>query len=490
MHSILCLNCSCIYKNQELRTGMHMNQNISNFKSIVWLSIAVVMFSCETADKPFEKKWNVVFILSDDLGWNQVGYHGITDFYETPNIDQIAREGMHFTNAYTANPVCSPTRASIMTGKNPARLHLTDFIPGGIYPYEKLAGHAMVPFLPIDEKILPEFFKDQGYVTGHFGKWHLSPDRLFDEPGRFFDPQYRGFDEVLVNAKPSPDHDPLDDPHHVEDITQHALNFLDKHSGNPFFLYVSHHVVHTPLIEKPDLIAKYEAKKDPDNRVENATMGAMIERMDEGIGRILQKIDDLGIADNTIVVFFSDNGGHSGQQSQAPLKGGKAMIYEGGIRVPLCIRWPGVISPGTKNEHPVISDDFLPTFLDIIEHPVSREDFDGESLISLLQGAESIEREALYWHYPHYHNLGYRPGGAIRMGDYKLIEWYEETLWQFPNQILLYNLRDDISESKDLSNEMPELAAQMRRKLHEWRRQNKVQEMFRNTFHDPEKARF
>ncbi|MCC5932328.1 MAG: sulfatase [Cyclobacteriaceae bacterium] len=467
-----------------------MNTIIKSLKRLTLVSIAFAMFSCESTDQTTEKDWNIVFILSDDLGWNQVAYHGITDFYETPNIDQIAREGMHFTNAYTANPVCSPTRASIMTGKNPARLHLTDFIPGGTYPYEKLAGPAMEPFLPINEKILPQFFKDKGYVTGIFGKWHLSPDRLFDEPGRFFDPQYRGFDEVLANAKPNADHDPLDDPHHVEDITQHSLAFLDAHHDKPFMMVVSHHVVHTPLIERPDLIAKYEAKKDPENRVENATMGAMIERMDEGIGRILRKIEDLGVADNTIVIFFSDNGGHSGQQSQAPLHGGKAMIFEGGIRVPLCVRWPGVVKPGTKSDLPVISDDFLPTFLDILNHPADRNDFDGRSIVSLLKGTEKMDREALYWHYPHYHNLGYRPGGAIRMGDYKLIEWYEETLLQLPNQILLYNLKEDISELKDLSHEMPELAAQMRRKLHEWRRKSKVQEMFRNPFHDPEKARF
>jgi arylsulfatase A len=426
------------------------------------------------------KPLNIVFILSDDQGWNQVGYHGITDYYETPNIDRIAREGMYFTNAYSASPVCSPTRASIMTGKNPARLHLTDYIPGGLYPHARLTRDPMEPYLPLAEKLLPQYLKEAGYVTGHFGKWHLSPDRNFDEPGRFFDPQYRGFDDVLVNAKPSPGHDPFDDPHHVEAITRASLKFLDDNKDNPFFLYVSHHIVHTPLIERDYLVQKYRDKPGSEKALNHPVMGAMIERMDDGIGRILDKLEELGLAGNTVVIFFSDNGGLELHQSQDPLRGGKAMLFEGGIRVPFCIRWPGVIEPGRISTVPVISDDFLPTLLEIAGQNADIYGLDGKSLVPLFREAGDLERDALYWHYPHYHHLGYRPSGAVRMGDFKLIEWYEPSLWGEPDQISLYNLREDIGETRDLSREMSHLAVEMRERLHRWRRSVNAQEMQRN----------
>lgn len=430
---------------------------------------------------------NIVFILSDDQGWNQVGYHGFP-YYQTPNIDRISQEGIYFTDAYSASPVCSPTRASIMTGKNPARLHITDYIPGGLFPYAPLRSPAIRPYLPIELTILPQVLKKQGYVTGHFGKWHLSPDRHFDAAGRFFDPQYRGFDDVLVNVKPDADHDPFDDPHHVEAITQRSLRFMEENHDKPFFLYVSHHVVHRPLIEQPDLIEKYEAKLGSDRPDRNPIMGAMIERMDEGIGRILKKLDDLGLTENTVVIFYSDNGGLEFLQSQAPLRGGKAMVFEGGLRVPLSVRWPGVIKPGTKSDVPVISDDFFPTLLEIAGARPDMAVLDGVSIMPLLRGTGVPDRDALYWHYPHYHHLGYKPGGAIRVGDYKLIEWYEETMWGLPNQINLYNVREDIGETTDLSAQLPELAAEMREKLHRWRHAVNAQEMIRNPHYDPDRV--
>jgi len=440
------------------------------------------------------KPLNIVFILADDFGWNQAGYHKVTDFYETPNIDRIAREGMYFTDAYSASPVCSPARASIMTGKNPARLHLTDYIPGGLFPHEKLTVPKMEPYLPLEEKLLPEYLQDQGYVCGHFGKWHLQPDRLFDEPGRFHDPQYRGFDDVLHIAKPERDHDPYDDPHSVEAITQRSLRFLENNKDNPFFLYIPHSVVHRPLIEEAKLIEKYNNKPDVENPINNPVMGAMIERMDKGIGRILDKIDRLGIRENTVVIFASCNGGllecpvWGKKSSQYPLRGGKAMLFEGGIRVPFCIRWPGVIEPGTKCTALVIWDDFLPTILDMVGYRPDMQERDGMNLTPLLEGADSLDRDALYWHYPHYHHLGYKPSGAIRMGDYKLIEWYEETLWGLPDQVSLYNLKEDIGETNDLSRVLPELAVEMRSRLHRWRRSVNAQEMRRNPHYDPQRA--
>jgi len=431
---------------------------------------------------------NILFIMTDDQGWNQVGYHGFGDFYETPNIDRIAHEGIYFTDAYSASPICSPARVSVLTGKNPARLHLTDYIPGGLFPYRALKSPDMEPYLPIDQTLISEILQDAGYITASFGKWHLSLDRRWDDPGRFFDAMHRGFDEALHNSKPEPDHDPFDDPHHVEDITRHALDFLDRHHESTFFLLVSHHVVHRPLIEQPDLIAKYENKPGADLDINNPIMGAMIERMDEGIGRILNRLDDLGLTESTLVVFFSDNGGLDILQSQDPLRGGKAMVFEGGLRIPLAFRWPAVIEAGSVSPEPVISDDFFPTFLEAVGIDYEDPEIDGVSLMPLLSGRDgALDREALYWHYPHYHHLGYKPGGAVRMGDFKLIEWYEESLWGQPNQISLYNVRDDISESRDLSAGFPDEAVNMRRMLHQWRRTINAQEMRRNPFYDPER---
>jgi arylsulfatase A len=457
---------------------------------LAWALLAVLLIIVDgcgmTTDQP---PVNVLFILSDDQGWNQVGYHGST-YYETPHIDRIAAEGVYFTDAYSASPICSPARASILTGFNPARLHLTDFIPGGLYPYAPLSGPPMQPFLPADVALLPERLREHGYVTGHFGKWHLAPGGHghYDDPGRFFDPQYRGFDEVLINKKPEEGADPHSDAHHADDITRQALAFLERNRDRPFFLYVSHHVVHRPLIERPELVAKYEAKPGNERPENNAVMGAMIERMDHGIGLLLDKLDELGLTENTVVVFFSDNGGLELLQSQAPLRGGKAMLFEGGIRVPLAIRWPGVVRPGSVLTEPVISDDFAPTILEIAGVRTNDLDMDGVSLLPLLSGRGGLDRDALFWHYPHYHHLGLKPSAAIRQGDYKLIEWFEQMHWNHPDQVSLFNVRTDVGEAEDLAAQMPDLAAEMRRNLHLWRRSIGAQEMARNPFFDPERA--
>jgi arylsulfatase A len=452
-------------------------------------SMILPLFSaCSGGSAGTQKPLNFVFILSDDQAWNHLSAYGATDFYETPNIDRIAQEGMVFTDAYSASPVCSPARASIMTGKNPARLHLTNYIPGGTFPHAPLIGKPMSQGLTLDVKILPQYLAERGYVSGHFGKWHLSPDRQFDDPGRFYEPQHRGFDDVLLNLKPEPDHDPFDDPHHVESITQRSVEFIRNNREKPFFLYVSHHVVHRPLIEEPELIEKYENKSGSEHPMNNPVMGAMVERMDNGIGRILYTLDELELTDNTVVIFYSDNGGLSTLQAQDPLRGGKSMLFEGGIRVPLCIRWPGVVEPGSFSNVPVISDDFLPTMLTMAGIGYNSSDYDGLDLTSLLRNGLIPSREELYWHYPHYHHHGYQPSGAIRMGDYKLIEWYEQTIWGEPGQVSLYNLKEDIGETTDLAREMPELADEMRKKLREWRKSVNAQEMQRNPFYDPENA--
>lgn len=434
-----------------------------------------------------KEKPNIVFILADDLGWNQVRYHGLTDFYETPNIDSIANAGIHFIDAYAAAPVCSPTRASLMTGKHPARLHLTDYIPGSPYPYARLTTPKQVKALPLEEVTIAELLKQAGYITGHFGKWHLSPDKKY-KPGRPFDPGSQGFDVVFTSVKPKPNADPNKDAHHTVEITQRSIQFIEKYKNQPFFAYVSYHAVHRPIMETEELIAKYKKKPGADLPENNPIMGAMIERMDRGIGEILATLDRLDLASKTIVVFYSDNGGFEQLQSQKPLRGGKAMLFEGGIRVPLAIRWPGVISAGMKSEALLTSHDFFPTFAEIVGVPLNIPDIDGKSLMPVLNRSGEINREALYWHYPHYHHLGFKPSGAIRMGDYKLIEWYEETLLNMDNQISLYNLKEDIGESKNLAATMPDKARELRQRLHQWRKAVKAQEMTVNPDYDPERA--
>jgi arylsulfatase A len=429
---------------------------------------------------------NFVFILADDLGWNQVGYQG-SDFYETPNIDRISREGIHFTNAYSSAPVCSPTRAGLMTGKHPARLHITDYIPGSPYPYARLTTPQQAACLPLEEITIAEKLKEKGYISGHFGKWHLAPDKNY-QPGRPFDPGSQGFDVVFTTVKPEENTDPNKDAHHTIEITEKSLKFLDQYGSQAFFLYVSYHAVHRPIMETAELIAKYQAKDGADLPQHNPIMGAMIERMDTGIGQILQKLEDLKIKENTVVFFYSDNGGLKELQDQYPLRGGKAMIFDGGLRVPLTIRWPGVIPANIRSEELVCSEDFFPTIMEIASISYDNNSLDGESLIPVLKQVGKLSRQALYFHYPHYHHQGYKPASAIRQGDYKLIEWFEESLVGMENRVNLYNLREDIGEKNDLSSQMPDKTAELYNKLHEWRKAIGAQEMEVNPNYDSKKA--
>ena len=403
----------------------------------------LLLVACGPAPDATPTPWNVVLFLADDLAWNQVGYHGTT-FYETPTIDAVAAAGMTFSNAYSANPVCSPTRASLMTGKNPARLQITDYIPGSPYPYARLLRPAEVPGLPLEEVTI-ELFKSQGYATGHFGKWHLNVDKEY-VPGRPMDPASQGFDDVLTTVKPEYEDDPLADAHHARAITERSLAFVDANRDNPFFLYVTHHVVHRPLLEDPKLIARYEAKPGADDPVNNPAMAAMIETMDVGLGQILDRIEEHGLTERTIVIFYSDNGGFEQLQAQDPFRGGKAMIWEGGIRVPLAVKWPGVV-----------------------------------------EGTGVLDRDTLYFHYPHYHHLGYMPAGAIRQGDHKLIEWFEGTIAGIGPAVSLFNLKNDPGETTDLATDKPELADSLLQQLAAWRQEVGAGEMTINPGY--EKAR-
>ncbi|MHC4533949.1 MAG: sulfatase, partial [Planctomycetota bacterium] len=435
-----------------------------------------------------KSKPNFLFILADDYGWSQLGCYG-SQYYETPFIDKLARQGMKFTDAYAACPVCSPTRASIMTGKYPARLHLTDFIAGGRFPYDKYKQPDWQKFLPLKEITFAEVLKTAGYKTASFGKWHLSIDK---KPPKSlpYNPDKQGFDEYFVTYKPSSKDDPESDAHNVEIITEKSLEFLQNNKDNPFFLYVTHNTIHSPILAKKKLLEKYKNKPGANLPQNNPIVAAMIEDLDDSVGKLLAKLDELDIADNTIVVFFGDNGGLEKSAKQTPLRSGKANLYEGGIREPLIVRWPPVVQKGSACSEPVTSVDFFPTFLDIIDlKNKAPGSIDGLSLLPLLKQTGTLNREAIYWHYPHYHSSSIGPGGAVRMGDYKLIEWFDETICGPSNRFELYNLKQDIAEQKDLSKKMPRKTEQLKKLLANWRKKVGAQMMTPNPNYDPQKAK-
>lgn len=464
--------------NVRVLSSMKMNPcPLHPFLVLIFLSLAIRPAQAEADVAQAPQPPNIVFILADDMGWNQVGYHG-SIWYETPNIDQLARDGMQFSDAYSAAPICSPTRAALMTGRAPARLHLTDYIPGRKWTDKPLDIPKMRQGLPLEETTLPEILHQRGYISGIFGKWHLAPSYDYD-PERPMDPESQGFDVVFHTQKPKAKNPPLHDKHNAITITDHAIKFIEQNRGRPFFCYIAHNVVHTPLMEEPEAIEKYQQKMGADQPVNNAIMGAMIETMDRQIGRLLTKLDELNLLENTIVVFTSDNGNIMAEHSQAPFRGGKATIWEGGIRVPLAVRWPGVTRPGTTSSEPVITQDWFPTLVEAAGATVAPAAHDGVGLRPILSGkTTTLRREALYWHYPHYHSLGdWRPGGAIRMSHYKLIEWYEGSLLGHEPMVSLFDLENDPGENHDLADKQSERAGFMREKLRVWRKQVGAQEM-------------
>lgn len=445
------------------------------------LACCFISISAIASTKP-----NIVLIVADDMGWNQVGYNGST-FYETPNIDRLASESVRFDQAYSSNPVCSPTRAAIMTGKNPARLHITDYIPGALFPYARLLQPEIAPGLPMEETTLAELAKTQGYVTGHFGKWHLNKDKNY-VPGRDKDPASQGFDEVMTTVKPEPETDPASDAHHALEITRRSVDFIQRHRAEPFFLYVPHHVVHRPLIEMPTAVSKYKAKPGADLDINNPIMGAMIETLDTGVGEILGTLSELGLEHNTIVVFVSDNGGLEMLQDQAPFRGGKAMIWQGGIRVPMLVKWPGKVSPGSVSDLPVISEDLFVTLAKAMGVEQLPQDLDGENLVPVSEGADSVSREALFFHYPHYHHLGYLPAGAVIADNFKLIEWFEPSIMGEAGAFTLYQIDVDPGEEHDLSAAHPGKVTELAQMLRKWRMSVGAGEMSINPNYDPSRA--
>jgi WD40 repeat protein len=454
------------------------------------LSLAGVVPGAARAEAPDRKPPNVVIILIDDLGWRDVGCFGST-FYETPNIDRLARRGMRFTAGYAACCVCSPTRASLLTGKYPARLHLTDYIPGSTPRGARLRIPAWTQHLALDEVSLARALKPAGYVSACIGKWHLdevagpvaaeerySPERHgFDvnvagsslgQPPDYFFPYRRkladGREYQLTHLPGGREGEYLTDR-----LTDEAEKFLDRNRDRPFFLYLAHYAVHTSmgarLQAKPRTIARYQARPRPDAGQKDPVYAAMVESMDESVGRLVRKLDELKIADRTLILFTSDNGGLDTATSNAPLRGAKATPYEGGVRVPWTVCWPGVVPAGSVCTVPVASIDWYPTVLEAAGvAPGPKQVVDGESLLPLLRQRGSLRRQALYWHYPHYSD-GTTPYGAVRRGNDKLIEFYED------GRLELYDLQADPGEKHDLAGAQPARAQQLRQLLSDWRKQ-------------------
>jgi len=379
---------------------------------------------------------------------------------------------MKFTDGYAACTVCSPTRAALLTGKYPARLHITDWIHGSKRPNARLAIPKWTEYLPHEEVTIATVLKEAGYATAHVGKWHLGDDRDSWPDSHGFDVNIAGFGRGQPPSYFSPYNIPTlkDGPrgeYLTDRLAEEALRFIEANKDRPFFLYFPHYGVHTPLQARQELLEKYQRKVKPGMRHTNPTYAAMIASVDEAVGRVSAKLADLGIAGQTLLVFTSDNGGLLRSTTNVPLRAGKGSSYEGGVRVPTIVSWPGVTPPGSVCHEPVITPDFYPTLLEIAGakgNAKHNANVDGVSLVALLRDPGSqLKRDAIYWHYPHYHPGGATPYGAVRAGDWKLIEFYEDMHAE------LYNLKDDLGEKNDLAKKMPEKAAALRDRLHAWR---------------------
>lgn len=455
-------------------------------RAIICLVVALVSVS-------HAEPTNFVFFLVDDLGWADVGCFG-SEFYETPNIDALAASGMKFTNGYAACPVCSPTRASIMTGRHPVRVDITDWIPGRATSGVKDAKFKHVhdrDNLALEEVTIAEALKPHGYQTFFAGKWHLGDEGHW--------PTDQGFDfNIGGNSKGSPPggyYSPWTNPtlkakrpneYLTERLTSESLNFLESRKNDaPFLLYLAYYNVHTPIQPYKKRIDHYQDKakqfttdtptiEEHDGvsrtRQDNPALASMVAAVDDSVGEILGKLEELNLSDNTVVVFFSDNGGlctlarRPGPTSNLPLRSGKGWLYEGGVREPTIIRAPGVTKAGSESDVPIVSMDFFPTMLELAGLPQQPElHADGQSLVSLLNGGDLAQRE-LYWHYPHYHGSTWAPGASIRDGDWKLIEFYHY------ENVELYNLKRDPGEQTDLSQTEPETRDRLLEKLHAWQK--------------------
>jgi arylsulfatase A-like enzyme len=411
---------------------------------------------------------NFILIVADDLGWADLGCYGQT-FFETPHLDRLADEGVRFTSGYAASPVCSPTRSSIMTGKYPARNNLTIWLGGS-------GGAPAVGHLSLDEVTIAEALKEGGYATAHIGKWHLGGEPYF--------PERQGFDLNIggnhtgtpAGGYFAPHRNPQlpdgpDGEYLTDRLTDECLAVIERWRDRPFFIHMAYYTPHTPIQGRKDLVEYYRRKIQP-GQTYNIEYAAMIHGLDENVGRILAKLESCRLDQRTVVAFFSDNGGfsHSGGRknnvtTNEPLRLGKGYGYEGGVRVPAIVRFPPLTGSGGRCDVPIISTDFYPTFLVLADLPPRPEQHaDGVSIVPLLADPRrgTIDRDTLYWHYPHTSPQGGTPSGAIRQGDWKLLKFFCD------DRLELYHLADDLGEANELSSKMPDKAETLHAKLAAW----------------------
>lgn len=438
---------------------------------------------------------NVVLMLVDDMGWTDLGCQG-SKFYETPHIDRLAKDGMRFTEGYSACTVCSPTRAAVLTGKSPARLHITDWIAGHQRPHAHLLPPEWTKHLPLEEVTLAEHLKTVGYATASIGKWHLG--------GADYAPEKHGFDVNIggYEAGSPPSYfspykiptlpDGPDGEFLTDRLTSEAVAFIKQNRERPFFVYLPHYAVHTPIMGKPEVVEKYRAK-GPQGNHHDPVYAALVESVDDSVGRLRATLQELGLTENTIFIFTSDNGGLShlvgpqgwrrGPTDNSPLRLGKGSPYEGGVRVPFIIAWPEVIEPGSLCDAPVISYDLAPTVLEAAGVKVGEEHvMDGESLLPVLAQKNILKRDSIFWHYPHYHPGSARPYSAIREGDWKLLFFHED------ERLELYNLRRDPGEMDNVSEHEPDVAARLYTSLSDLLKKTGAQMPVPNEAYDSERA--
>jgi len=447
--------------------------------------VAALIMGCgqmATGARAAEPKTNVVLILIDDLGWKDLGCYG-SQYYRTPNIDRLADEGLRFTDGYAACNVCSPTRAAILTGKYPARLLLTQWLPSGRWSRtrHKMREGRYVSNLPLEEVTIAEALREANYRTGFMGKWHLGTEtyyypehqgfdvniagRDYGAPGSYFYP-FKGSWRIPTTGQTLHKQTPLPGKigdYLVDRLAEEAERFIRDSADQPFFLMLSHYAVHAPLQGKPDKVGRY-AKTAKQDRQGKPDYAAMVESVDDSVGRVLQTLRQLNIEDRTLVIFTSDNGGFAKATNNGPLRANKGSNYEGGIRVPVIIKWPGKTKPGSVSRVPVISTDFYPTILAATGLKLRpHQHVDGRNLVPVLTGG-SLDREAIFWHYPHYNRHPHSfPSGVIRAGDWKLIEAYET------GQLSLYNLANDLGETTDVSATQPAKLAELHAMLRAWK---------------------
>ena len=466
--------------------------------NIIALRLAFILtVLCLPSAKSCADSPNIILIFIDDMGWKDVGCYG-NDFIDTPHIDQLAAEGVRFTDFYAAGAVCSPTRCAVQSGQNQARIGITAHIPGHWRPFERVITPRPTMALPLETVTIAESLKAAGYATGYVGKWHLGTTPQFQ-------PNHQGYDFSAVIGGPhlpgkyrvqSPNvPKPKKGQYRTEYEADLCIDFVNDNKDKPFFLMLSPFAVHIPLGAMSEKVDKYTKKAAKENRkLPHPIYAAMVEHCDDMVGRLVKAIEEAGIAENTMIVFTSDNGGlyrrydyrpaaDDNVSSLAPLKGEKGSLHEGGVRVPLIVKYPPITKPGTVCSEPTISFDFFPTFVDLADGKLPADQtIDGLSLMPLLSDPTTkLKRNALHWHYPHYHHD--RPASSIRERDWKLIEYLDGT-----GDVEIYNLAEDIGETKNLVAERPGRTADLKKKLNQWRQDVVARMPYPNPNYDEKRA--